>query len=364
MSNQEKLKKLLEKFREDKTIIKEISKYNINEILSVTVKNNMKDVLIDLFQPIEIDGEYKQFYDYYSTIDMGTIDYNNAEYLKDMQDVIDIDNPNTKNMKLKNSLAREVSGWAHPINGEKDVRYYAEPACLESMLYLYRNNITTTMNDTECVNNEDEQGICKVWIRYDTLSTENKEEVDKLIKEGQAEFIEREPVKTVSIFIPCQKDETIKTVSDRLMEITKRLKKQLSYKGLMSSTEIMNILAKLIRDYLYNGEIIPNKEERFIDLFYKYMDEGLIKPLNLNDNQMIQRSHELVEAEEGIFSTIDFLKVIKELEPEIIKDLISKIPHYSIYCDEDGRYWDSKESYDNYIEEKKQIETEKPKQTK
>ena len=321
----------------------------------------MKDIIINLFQPIEINGEYRQFYDYYSILDTGNIEYDDKEYLEKMNEEIDIDNPNTRNIKLKNSLAREVSGWGHPICGERDVRYYAEPACLEAMLYLYRNNITTTMNDTNCVNGEDKEGICEVWINYETLSDENKEEVEKLIEEGFAEFKKNEPMKTVSIFVPCKEDETISEVSDRLMEPTKRLKKQISYRGLMTNDMVMDIISKKVKEYLYSGDNIPEREERYVDLFYKYMDEGLIKPLELNDHQMLERNYELVEASEGIFSTVEFLKVIKELEPKIIDNLILEIPYYSIYCDEEGRYWESKDFYDNYLKEKQQIEQTKAK---
>lgn len=356
----EELKKKLEQFRDNKNIIEELStKYSITEILSTATKNNMDDVIINLFQPIEINGEYKQFFDYYSVMDTYPIDYEVKEYLEKMEAEIDIDNPNTRNIKLKNSLAREVSGWGHPIRKEKDVRYYAEPACLESMLYFFRNNITTTMNDTECVNNEGKEGICKVWIRYDILSDENKKTVEELIEEGNANFVENEATKTISIFVPCKEDETIGTISDRLMNLTKKFKKQVSYKGLMTNDTVMNILAASVKKYLYNGETLPEKEERYIDLFYKYIDEGLLKPLELSDFQKMERSFELVQSEEGLFSTTDFLNVIKELEPQIIEDLIIKIPYYSIYCDENGRYWESKECYDNYLEEKKQIEKDK-----
>lgn len=356
MLNQDEIRLLLERFREDKTVIEKLrSKYSINDILSVAIKNNMNDVIIALFQPIEINGEYIQFYDYYSVMDSVNNLGDFKEYLDELNDVIDIDNPNTRNIKLKNSLAREVSGWGHPINGEKDVRYYAEPACLESMLYLFRNNIVTTMNDTECVNNENEQGICKVWIRYDILSDENKEEVHKLIEEGVAGFVENDEDETVSIFVPCQKEETIGIVSDRLMEITKRFKKQISYRGMISADTILNMISKKVTKYLYDGTVIPGREESYLDLFYRYMDEGLIKPVLLDQNDY-RRGHELVEAEEKVFSVVDFLKVVKELEPKIIEN---SIPYHFIYFDNEGRFWQSKEYYDNYVEEKKQMEAEK-----
>ena len=61
----EELKTKLEQFRDNKNIIEELStKYSIAEILSTATKNNMDDVIINLFQPIEINGEYKQFFDY------------------------------------------------------------------------------------------------------------------------------------------------------------------------------------------------------------------------------------------------------------------------------------------------------------
>ena len=384
MSSRDEIKMLLERFRADKTIIKELSsKYSIGEILNVAIKNNMNDIIIELFQPIEINGEYKQFYDYYSITsedgDCIEIDSDAKKYLIEMRNVIDIDNPNTRSMKLKNSLARQICGWCCGISCEQAVRMYAEPACLETMLYLYRSNIETTMNDTRCVENEAKEGICEVWINYETLSDENKEEVNKLIEEGLAKFISGESVKTISIFVPCKEDDTIGEVSDRLMELTRRFKKQISYRGLLNIDSIFFDISKSVKKFICNDENIPGREEKFKDLFNKYINEGLLKPLRLNSFQKLDREYELLPGQKEIyFSTIEFLKIIKELEPELldgiilkaIKDLereslkspalIDVIKRYStLYHDEEGRYWASKEDYDNYIEEKREIEAEK-----
>lgn len=355
------LKELLEKFRRDKTIIVEIySKYNINEIIKIAIENNMDDVIIDLFQPIEINGEYEQFYDYYSVLNTGYIEYNDMEHLKNMKKDIDIANSHIRNMKLKKSLPRQISGWGCLVSNEDDVRFYAEPACLDSMLYLFQNRITTTMNDTRCLKDDpaQEQGICEVWIRYDILSDENKKEVSKMLDEGLARFVDREEDKTVSIFVPCNCDETIGEVSDRLLDVVKRLKKQIPYRGVMTINQVFDMLVSRVRDYIYDGELIPNSEERYTDLFIDYVEEGLIKSKKIDEWN--GNFSQVVETEEGIYSLLDFLKVVKEIRPEIIENLISRVNTVPIYYDqEEDRYWLSEDMYKTYIEEKEKLEKDK-----
>ncbi len=351
----EKLKKLLQKLKDDKTVIKEISSnYSILEILKVAVKEKMYDELVIIFHPIEINGELIQFYDYYSTIDCY---YEAARITEEIpNEIIDkitkIDIEKLKKVKIKNSLPREISGNAHPIDSEDYVEFLAEPACLETMLYLYRNNIVTTMNDTECVSGErEENGICKVFILYDLLSEENKNVVDTLVSTGNAEIIDFLSKKTVSIFVPCTKDETIGEVSDKLLSISKKFKKQISTRGKLNEEELFQRLYNITYYNLANNKQIPNSDESYLDLFIRYIKEGLIKNIEGEiDNKRFINNELIATEEDEIYSLKDFLKVMKEIDPELFKSIYEKV---NIYYDEiEDIYWESIDLYRKYIESK------------
>ena len=350
------LKELLEKFKVDKTAINIIrSKYQPREVFKVAIEEKMDDVIYMLFHPIKIGDEYIIAYDFYSILS-GTLDYEERQYLERMPSKIDIPDDNIRKVKLKNSLAREISGWSHPINDEKGVAYFAEPACLDTMLYLYRNNITTTMNDTECVyGDHQEKGICTVWFLYETLSDENKEIAHRLIRDGFAKFIENEKKKTISIYVQCSEDDTIQDVSDKLLNIAKKFKKQINLKGLLTEDELINILVNPVRGSLYNDTMIPNSSESFIELFYSYIDEGLLRTVELSDDDYTYETENIyVQTEdEKIYSIIDFIKIIKELRPESFEDMLERM---SIYHDnKEDNYWLTEKDYKNYINSKKQL---------
>ena len=224
------------------------------------------------------------------------------------------------------------------------------------MLYLYRNNITTTMNDTECVyGDHQEKGICTVWFLYETLSDENKEIAHRLIRDGVAKFIENEKKKTISIYVQCSEDDTIQDVSDKLLNIAKKFKKQINLKGLLTEDELINILVNPVRSSLYNDTMIPNSSESFIELFYSYIDEGLLRTVELSDDDYTYETENIyVQTEdEKIYSIIDFIKIIKELRPESFEDMLERM---SIYHDnKEDNYWLTEKDYKNYINSKKQL---------
>ena len=90
-----------------------------------------------------------------------------------MNVALDIDLNAMKSMRIKDVLARQISGLGHPINNKDDVKYYSEtPTVIPSMM-LYDLNIQTVSNDTEgCYNdNSNDSDIVSVniGIDYDSL---------------------------------------------------------------------------------------------------------------------------------------------------------------------------------------------------
>ena len=115
------IKKLLEEFRINKKVIEQLS----------------------------IDNEMKMYFDiftYLSPIEMKLpifierFDLPEIEKEKILKLIYNLDIEKIKQIKVGNTLPREISGYGHLINNINDVIYYAEPACMESMIYLFNNN--------------------------------------------------------------------------------------------------------------------------------------------------------------------------------------------------------------------------------
>lgn len=226
------IKKLLEEFRTNKKVIEQLkASFTIDAILDVAFKEKMYDVILELFKPIELEGEIKMYFDifsYLSPISMGLpnfidrFDVSQKEKDNIIKLIYSIDIEKLRKMKIGNTLPRQISGWGHPVDNINDVIYYAESACLETMLYLFNNNIKTTMNDTECVYGESgENWTCCNWIDYDSLSEENRSIANRLISMNAAHFVDGERAKTIAIKVPCNRNETVGVVSERLKSITK-----------------------------------------------------------------------------------------------------------------------------------------------
>ena len=345
---------LLKEFKKNKAVILELyKKYELDDILEVLIKEKEYDEIVELFHPIEVNNEYQMFFDYYTYSDnyhfsnpFNSIPDEVKEKL--IKDILNIDFEKVRMIKIKNSLPRAVSGINNMINSTQDVRYYSEPACLEAMLCFYNNNIITISNDTSCVRGEKEfEGICQIWINYDSLSEENKEVVELLIKNNNAFFLKEREEKIVSIFVPCNAEETIGEVSDRLFALAKIFKKQKSYFGIVSDDGVISSISNKIYDKLYNQEMLPDNSLSYLDLFYSFVDDGLIKN---ND------CGELYVDDEGYYSITDFLKVIKQINPELFNMILKDNLSYGLYFDEvENRVWLSKAFYDKYINSVKEL---------
>ena len=224
MDNVEEIKKLLLQLRDNKEKIVELEKYNINDIILIALNNKLYESLKIVFQPISINGNVKIYFDAYSTslLDMIRSAYNTKEeaveaakseyqsikeinarlseddlFLKDdstyeeilarkiiipkeikesiISSLFTLDFDLISQIKIKDSHARQISGIGHPIFNINDIIFYSEPACLETCIELFNKNIQTTMNDTECVIEDQplSDGICKVHCSYESRKQNN-----------------------------------------------------------------------------------------------------------------------------------------------------------------------------------------------
>ena len=61
------IKRLLEEFRVNKKVIEELRiSFDIESILEVAFKEKMYDVILEIFKPIELDGEIKIYFDVFT----------------------------------------------------------------------------------------------------------------------------------------------------------------------------------------------------------------------------------------------------------------------------------------------------------
>lgn len=232
MEEKEIIKKLLIEIKNSINNVIEIKKYNISDIINVALENGLYDSLMVLFKPVIINGTVSIPYDAFSTDIIERINTSQSipKEIKDsfIRELFNIDFNLISQIKIKDSHAREISGIGWPIRSTQDVIYYAEPACLATCVDLYNKNIRTTMNDTEGVIEDPTitNGICKVHIEAKSLSPENLEVVEGLIKSGHAnKFIHNEE-EEISIFVNCNGDDTIGEVSQRLMALSSQFTKQ------------------------------------------------------------------------------------------------------------------------------------------
>lgn len=325
------LKDLLNKFRTNRSLIEKIyNNYSLEEIIEVALKNQMYDVFIEVFKPIEVGNTVRIYYDYFSYVDTGSrFDFYKEFSVPDdvkkkiEEEMFKIDIDKIKRIKIKDSLPRQVSGFGHPINSEFDVIYYAEPACLETMLYLYRNNIETTMNDTECVFGENkDNGVCTVWINYETLSDENKKIMDELVLKKHAKTVESK-TKTIALMTECSKEDTVNDVSNRLLGLAKLLQKQISIRGLLTVDMFENIIIDCMR---YGGEPL-------ITILFEYIEKGIIKPVEIGD-----------------FSIENTNYLLSDLTNALLRDKEKLATVFGFYYDiEKQQLWESEQYYKEYL---------------
>lgn len=157
-----------------------------------------------------------------------------------------VDYDKIKTIKIKEVLARQVSGMGHPIRSKKDVVYYAEASTLKACLDLYEKNIITVANDTEnCYSDYSKKsdGAVVINIDYQSLDTHNKNVIDELVNMGIADISWYNRT-WANIRVKCDVNETIEEVNDRLMPLIAKFHKQDMIYGRISRENVMEYLNK------------------------------------------------------------------------------------------------------------------------
>ena len=278
MEEKENIKRLLSKLNNDITIIEELEKYDAQKVVDIALGEKLYDSLLVIFKPITINGITKIYFDAFSTNLLQQIQYAydtkeqaekeaKEEYAyhqaknetlseedkewyydgrtyeeilssktiisKEFKDALrkslfSIDMDLIGKIRIKDSHARQISGIGHPINSIEDIIFYSEPACIKSCIDLFNKNIVTTMNDTEGVIEDGpvENGKCFITCDYKSLSEENKSIFDELIKTGTARRFMDGSIDSVSINVPCNGEETVADISNKLQAIVSKLKMQ------------------------------------------------------------------------------------------------------------------------------------------
>lgn len=306
MEERDNIIRLLNEVNSDITKIQELGKYDERQVVEIALEEKLFDSLLVIFKPITINGVTKIYLDAFSTDLLDRIQnfcetkaqaeeeakreyelyqtlseedkqffYSDRTYeeilasktimSKEFKDklrksLFTIDMDLIGKIKIKDSHSRRISGNGHPINSVEDVIFYSEPACIASCIALFNKNIVTTSNDTSGVIEDGpvENGKCVIACNYKYLSDENKAIFDELIKNGISQrYVDRSGVDNVTIEVPCNREETVADVSNRLLAVVSRFKMQDCLYGSQTLEEFFN-----------NALVINGK--RNPDLYQKY----------------------------------------------------------------------------------------------
>lgn len=270
-----------------------------------------------------------------------------------------------KQIKIGDSFARNISGGLGTIHNVKDVIKYAEPACLEAMLYCYRNNILTSDNDTDCVKNDSEiVGECDITISYKDLIPENKKIIDDLLLSNQAKMKYNSETTQVIISVSCSKENTIGETSDKLLEIFKKFKYQCVFYDMLTKENIITLainkknryvikkngkykfirrpLKKKLIDFYSTKEFYESSSFKFIcDSFEEYKEYCLENEINQIKDANYEELCEKILINGTLIRGVSS-KIINEMDFNEIKSYI----YDCCYMDEvNGYIYNSKSDY-------------------
>lgn len=196
-----------------------------------------------------------------------------------LDSIYNIDKNKIMTIKIRDVLARQISGLGHPIKSEKDVIYYVELPVLYPCLDLFNKNIVTIANDTEgCFDDyikEDEENnifMTNIIIDYNSLDEGNKEIAQMLVADGHGKILDVLSGKELVIEVPCKRNETVLDVSKRMMDLVNLFHKQDMLYGVLGDNEIDAIINNNYR-YLSNDK----KREVYDLLNDSYSDENIVK---------------------------------------------------------------------------------------
>jgi hypothetical protein len=219
------------------------------------------------------------------------------------------------------------------------VIYYAEPACLETMIYLFNNNIRTTGNDTECVYGaKEENGKCTVRIDYDSLSEENKNIANYLISTNVAYFVGEPTNNNIEIQVPCSKNETVGAINEKLKSIAYQFVKQPILYGFFSRDQMLPEIIEWIKDDIVNDKLFPNGESCM-----ELIENEKVKE-NPNGNLLLDDGR--------TFLIDDFVNVILQSILQSNEIFQSYIEYRGFYYDEsEDKIWISEKLYKLYLKQ-------------
>ena len=164
--------------------------------------------------------------------------------------VLSVDKDKILTTKIKDVLAKQISGTCHPITCIQDVVYYAELPLLYPCIDLFKKNIITKSNDTggcyeDYVSDESQEFIANLIVDYDSLDETNKVVADALIESGNAHIFENkyadEIMRELVIEVPCKRDETVYQVTRRMMELVSKFHKQDMLYGQLNDMDFYNM---------------------------------------------------------------------------------------------------------------------------
>lgn len=166
------------------------------------------------------------------------------------------------NVKIKDVLAKQISGMGHTIQNVRDVIHYSELPVLCSALDLFSKNIITTANDTEgCFNDgeiKDDNLVTNLIIDYASLDEANKLVADTLVTNGNARYQEKSYVgrgKGLILEVPCKRDDFVYSVNEKMMKLVSQFHKQDMIYGKLTIEDIYELIS-LYWNYLSEDERI------------------------------------------------------------------------------------------------------------
>lgn len=219
--------------------------------------------------------------------------------------ILTIDKAKIMTTKIKDVLAKQISGTGYPIRKIQDVVYYAELPLLYPCIDLFRKNIITKSNDTGGCYSDNENDDSKIFISniiidYDSLDEANKVVADALIESGHAHTFDNDCVghlmRELIIEVPCKRNESVYQVTKRMMELVSKFHKQDMVYGKLSVEDIYTTISNWY--YLLTED---EQKEVYAILEKGYTSENILKAL-----KYFEFINYYYDAEEDVFWMSEF----------------------------------------------------------
>lgn len=129
-----------------------------------------------------------------------------------------------------------------PIQTRDDLKEIVEEPCLKACQNLFDMNIRTL--DSGC-NGENCSDCAYIIINYDTLDTRNKQIADNMVRQNTVEFIPKSDVcirnyfNQIFIKVPASPEESVRSVEQKLLNITQQFVPQRKIVKTMNPAEII-----------------------------------------------------------------------------------------------------------------------------